>query len=45
LIKNIAPKIEYHLMEKTPGITPVSMISYTNKKAIIWKLMASKRNA
>ncbi len=39
LIERIAPKKELHLMEKTPGMTPVSMISYTNEKAIMWKLM------
>ena len=44
LIEKIAPEIEYHIMEKTPGMTPVSMISYTNEKAIMWKLMASVKS-
>lgn len=42
-IERIAPKIELHTMEKTPGMTPVSMIAYTNEKAIMWKLMRSRK--
>jgi hypothetical protein len=43
LIERIAPKKELHVMEKTPGMTPVSMISYSNKKTIMWKLMNSRK--
>jgi hypothetical protein len=43
MIERIAPKKELHVMEKTPGMTPVSMISYTNKKTIMWKLMNSRK--
>ena len=39
LIEIIAPEIELHIMEKSPGLTPVSMIGYTNEKAVMWKLM------
>lgn len=38
VIAKTAPKIELHLMERLPGITPASMISYTNEKAVMWRL-------
>ncbi|WP_456441820.1 hypothetical protein [Psychroserpens sp.] len=41
LIQNRAPKIQLHIMERAPGITPASMISYTNEKAIMWRLKNS----
>jgi len=37
------PKIEKHIMKKVPGLTPVSMIGYTNEKAIMWRLMNTKK--
>jgi len=43
LIERIAPKKELHVMEKTPGLTPVSMIGFTNEKAIMWKLRNTKK--
>ena len=43
VIEKIAPKIELHIMERTPGITPVSMIGYTNNKAIMWRLLNIKK--
>lgn len=39
LIQKNAPKIQLHIMERTPGINPTSMIPYTNEKAIMWRLM------
>jgi len=33
------PNIEKHIMERTPGITPASMIGYTNEKAVMWRLL------
>ena len=32
-VKKITPNIPVHIMEKIPGITPASMIGYTNEKA------------
>lgn len=37
-IRKIAPDTGLHVMEKTPGMTPVSQIGYTNEKAIMWKM-------
>jgi len=42
-VEIIAPNIPLHIMEKTPGLTPVSMIGYTNEKAIMWKLQGLKK--
>ncbi|PHS67285.1 MAG: hypothetical protein COB12_03820 [Flavobacterium sp.] len=42
LIQEIAATIKLHIMEKTPGMTPVSMISYTNEKAVMWRLMNAR---
>ena len=38
-IKQSVPETAMHIMEKTPGMTPASMIGYTNEKAVMWKLM------
>jgi hypothetical protein len=43
-IKNIAPNIELHVMQKEPGMTPVSQIWFTNEKAIMWKMMSARRS-
>lgn len=42
-IEKSAPNTDLHIMERTPGITPASMIDYTNEKAIMWKLMGLKK--
>jgi len=42
LIQEIAPSINLHIMERTPGITPASMISYTNEKAVMWRLINAR---
>lgn len=39
LIQEIAPTVKLHIMERTPGINPTSMISYTNEKAVMWRLL------
>ena len=44
LIEKTAPATALHIMKKTPGITPVSMIGYTNEIAIMWRLMASRKS-
>ncbi len=38
-IEKTVPEIELHIMKKTAGITPVSMVGYTNDKAIMWRLL------
>ncbi len=35
--------IEKHIMERTKGITPTSMIGYTNEKAVMWRLLNIKK--
>ena len=42
-IDNKYPSIEKHIMEKIPGITPASMIDYTNEKAVMWRLMNARK--
>ena len=42
-IKDTAPNMELHVMEKRPGLTPVSQIGYTNEKAIMWKMKRAMR--
>ncbi len=44
VVEKIAPKIELHIMQRTPGITPASMVSYTNDKAIMWRLLNIRKN-
>ena len=39
LIQEVAPTVKLHIMERIPGMTPVSMINYTNEKAIMWRLL------
>ena len=39
LIQKIASKTPLHIMERTSGITPASMIGYTNDKAVMWRLL------
>lgn len=43
-IKEIAPTTPLHIMERTSGISPVSMIAYTNEKAVMWKLMNARKS-
>ncbi len=43
LIEKIAPEIELHVMQKIAGITPVSMIEYTNEKAIMWRILSVRK--
>jgi DNA-binding response OmpR family regulator len=38
VIEKSAPTTELHIMEKIPGITPTSMIGYTNDKAVMWRM-------
>jgi len=38
VIEKSAPKTELHIMERTPGISPTSMIGYTNDKAVMWRM-------
>jgi len=43
LIEKIAPEIELHIMQKIAGMTPVSMIGYTNEKAIMWRMSSVRK--
>ncbi len=43
LIHNLNQDLEVHVMEKTPGINPTHMIGYTNEKAVMWKLIKSRK--
>ena len=43
LIERIAPEIELHIMQKIAGMTPVSMIGYTNEKAIMWRMLRARK--
>lgn len=43
VIEKIAPKMELHIMQRTPGITPASMVAYTNEKAIMWRLLNTNK--
>lgn len=43
LIEDNFPTIENHVMVRVLGITPVSMISYTNEKAVMWRLKNSRK--
>ncbi len=43
VIQKAAPEIELHIMVRTSDITPVSMIGYTNEKAIMWRLLNIKK--
>lgn len=44
VIKKSAPEVELHIMQRTPGITPASMVGYTNDKAIMWRLLNIRKN-
>lgn len=44
-IKKNAAGIPLHVMERTPGINPTSMIGYTNEKAVMWRLMGGKHKS
>jgi DNA-binding response OmpR family regulator len=44
VIEKSAPEIELHIMQRTPGITPVSMVNHTNDKAIMWRLLNIRKN-
>jgi DNA-binding response OmpR family regulator len=44
LIANTNPNIEVHVMKKSPGMNPTSMIGYTNEKAVMWKLIKAMKS-